>query len=190
VLDGKLIRRNALPDYPDAILYKICPEGIKLNGHTYAGAIYFYSSKHSALPDPYAKDPTAPCYLTKFDTSKISVFNATEIMPKPYGGETTYLKNLALSMGVLPQKARSHLTSDSITVRFILTASAMLTGLESIVPSKPEHAQILEAIKRNSCLWSAGKQSGIPRITKRKMTILYSVDQNGNIRSLDTLEYR
>ncbi|MEC3880827.1 hypothetical protein, partial [Parapedobacter sp. 10938] len=112
-------------------------------------------------------------------------------LPKPYGGEETYLKKISTTMGLPDEKPTKHMASDSIAVQFFLTRNAMLAELESTSPDKPGHARILHAIKRNSCLWSAGIQSGrLVPATRRKMTVFYSRDQNGDIRSLDSLEYR
>jgi hypothetical protein len=89
------------------------------------------------------------------------------------------------------EKNATHLLSESITVQFFVTQYGLLTGLTSVSTDKPEYAEILRAINRNACLWSAGIHNGrfVPAV-KRKMTIFYSKDQEGNIQSLDSLAYR
>jgi len=154
-------------------------------------AKWFESEKaQSIFEDPLAVDINIPCYLAGLDTSTMDIFNSVELPSEPYGGKELYLEKLSSIMGLPNQKSAELMISDSITVRFILTKSAMLTRLESIGLDKRGHAQILEAIKRNSCTWSAGIHNGRPQPLRRKMTIFYSKDQNGNIQSLDTLEYQ
>src|SRR5690606_35328837 len=79
VLDGTTISHKDSPEYPDAILYKIFPEGVKLDGHAYAGAIDFSRSKHSLLPDPYANDPA-----WFINGSQVSSFDIRSSRPELY----------------------------------------------------------------------------------------------------------
>lgn len=157
-----------------------------------ASSIWVGSKKaREIFENPLTVDVDCTCYVPGFDTTISGIFGDVEIKPRPYGGEEAYLKKLSATMGLTAEKPAMHRVSDSITVQFLLTRNGLLAGLESTSSDKPGHAQILYAIKRNSCLWSAGIQSGrLVPATRRKMTIFYSKDQNGDIRSLDSLEYR
>jgi hypothetical protein len=145
----------------------------------------------SIFKNPLSVDTDCPCCLADFDTTAHDIFNIVEIMPKPYQGEEYYLQKLSTTMELPIEKNATHLLSESITVQFFVTQYGLLTGLTSVSTDKPEYAEILRAINRNACLWSAGIHNGrfVPAV-KRKMTIFYSKDQEGNIQSLDSLAYR
>jgi len=153
--------------------------------------VNFSSNKARAIFEaPLTVDPDCTCYLDRFDSTSVDIFNAVELMPEPYEGEEAYLKKLSATMGLPAEKPAAPMVSDSITVRFFLTRSAMLAKLESTGSDKPGHAQILYAIKRNSCIWSAGIQGGrLVPATRRKMTINYSRDKKGAIRSLESIKF-
>jgi hypothetical protein len=145
----------------------------------------------SIFKNPLSVDTDCTCCLADFDTTAHDIFNIVEIMPKPYQGEEYYLQKLSTTMELPIEKNATHLLSESITVQFFVTQYGLLTGLTSVSTDKPEYAEILRAINRNACLWSAGIHNGrfVPAV-KRKMTIFYSKDQEGNIQSLDSLAYR
>ena len=139
--------------------------------------------------DPLAIDTACPCYATNIDTVNSDIFEFTELKPEPYQGELVYLKKLADFMGLAPSQTAGPTIPDSTTVQFIVANTGMLTGIAAIGPGKANNDKILGAIKRHSCAWSLGMFSGRPVLTKRKITFFYSRDQDGGIRSLDSLEY-
>ncbi|WP_196937371.1 hypothetical protein [Sphingobacterium pedocola] len=147
---------------------------------------------HKIFEDPLSMDTDCPCYDANYDTVNIDkrAFRSAELMPEPYGGEEAYLKKLSNMMRLPTEKALISPVSDSITVRFIVTRNGMLAGLETTSIEKPAHTAILSAIKRQSCTWSVGITSGRPMRSVRKMTIFYSKDRDGGIKSLDNLEYK
>ncbi|HMR18926.1 MAG TPA: hypothetical protein PKA53_06480 [Sphingobacterium sp.] len=142
---------------------------------------------HSIFENPLMVDTDCTCYLPNFNPDNHDMFTSVEIKATPIGEEESYLKKLSATMRLPAKKSKVSAASDSLTVRFIVTNSAMLGHLEIVGTSKPEHAGILQAIKRNSCVWFPGLQSGRPVFTWRKMTIFYSKDQDGHIQSLDRL---
>lgn len=164
------------------------PYVIQLIDGRYNRANFSGNKARAIFEDPLTVDTDCPCYLANFNSADYDVFNAVELMPKTED-EEAYLKKLSTSLGLSGLKTSTAMESDSITVRFFVTRASMLAELESMGPDKSGHKQILQAIKRSSCLWSAGIQSGRPQVTRRKMTIFYSRDLNGNIRSLDSLAY-
>lgn len=139
---------------------------------------------------PLEIDTACPCCVTNFEMTDPDVFRSTEINPKPYRGEEIYLKKLRKGMKLIAGKPAGVTTSDSITVQFVVTKAGMLAGIESSDSDRPGHENILDVIKRYSCAWSPGIQSGFPRAVRRKMTIVYSRDQSGNIQTLDTLHFK
>jgi len=140
--------------------------------------------------DPRAFDPTGPCYLADFDTTGKVIHHRAKEESKPFEGEATYLKKLSTTMGLPADKPKTATTQDSITIQFIVLGNGKLTGLESVSPKKSGHTGVLHAIKQHSCVWSVAHGDKRPWFFRRKMVIFYSKDTEGNIRSLDTLEYR
>ncbi len=140
--------------------------------------------------DPMTIDPSGPCYLADFDTIGKVIHDRTATEPKPFRGEAAYLKKLSAVMGLPTDKPNTATTRDSVIVQFIVLGNGRLTALESIGAQKPGHANILRAIKQHSCVWSVAWGDRRPLLFRRKMTIFYNRDKKGNIRSLDTLEYR
>lgn len=139
---------------------------------------------------PMAFDPKAPCYIADFDIVGKDIRNRAEGEPEPSLGEAGYLKKLSANMDLSADQPQAKTTQDSILVQFIVLHNGAITGLESISPKKPAHAKILKAIKQHSCVWSAARENRKTLYFKRKMVIFYSEDKEGNIRSLNSLEYR
>ncbi|MGV3763652.1 hypothetical protein [Parapedobacter sp.] len=139
--------------------------------------------------NPLEIDTACPCYVANFVRNGDDVFQLTELKPEPYGGDALYLEKLSRLLG-LPGKAANPAARDSMRVQFIVTRTGMLAELQAIGSPSPTDGKILQAIKRYSCSWSRGMFSGRPVLTQRNMTIIYSKDPNGNIVSLDDLEYR
>ena len=140
--------------------------------------------------DPNGLDPAGPCYLADFDTVGTTIYHRTKIEPKPFQGEAAYLKKLSTIMGLYTDKPITATTQDSITLQFIVLGNGQLTALEAPIPDKPHHKRILQAIKQHSCVWPVASNGNRPLLFWRKITIFYSRDENGDIRSLDSLEYR
>lgn len=140
--------------------------------------------------DPLAVDTVFPCYLSNFDQAGEAIFTNTEITAQPYRSKVAYLKKLSATMGLPAENSNTAMSSDSITVQFIVLRDGMLAALESTDPNKSSHGDILTAIKKLACAWSPALQSGRPVMFRRKMMIYYSKDKKGNIQSLDNLEYR
>ncbi|HMR18317.1 MAG TPA: hypothetical protein PKA53_03370 [Sphingobacterium sp.] len=140
--------------------------------------------------NPRAFDPAGPCYHIDFDTTGRVIHDRAKVESRPFGGEAVYLKKLSTIMGLSTDKTNTATTRDSITVQFIVLGNGSLTGLESISPRKPAHDRILQAIKQHSCVWSVAQGDKQPWFFRRKMVIFYRQDKNGNMQSLDKLEYR
>ncbi len=140
--------------------------------------------------DPFAIDPSGPCYLADFDTTGKVIHHRTEAEPKPFTGSAAYLEKLSALMELPADKPSVKTIPDSITVQFIVLGNGKLTGLESIGPDKPGHKRILNAIKQHSCVWSVATDRRHYLLFKRKMITFYSRDQSGDIQSLDALEYQ
>lgn len=139
---------------------------------------------------PMAFDPTAPCYIADFDLVGKDIRFRAQGEPEPSLGQAAYLKKLSAHMGLPADKSRTKTTQDSILFHFTVLHNGAITGLESISAHKPVHTNILHAIKQHSCVWSAAWENKKTLFFKRKMVIFYSKDKEGNIRSLDHLEYR
>jgi len=140
--------------------------------------------------NPRAFDLSGPCYYEDFDTRNKEIHHRAKEEPKPFQGEAAYLKKLSTIMGLPTDNTNTATTLDSITVQFIVLGNGQLTGVESMSPQKPGHVNILQAIKQHSCVWSVARDNRRPLLFRRKITFFYSRDKKGNIRSLDTLEYR
>ncbi|MEC3881408.1 hypothetical protein [Parapedobacter sp. 10938] len=144
-------------------------------------------------PPSLPVDTVAPCYVADFDLAGHTVFTSTEVKPQPCRGlgcEETYLKNLSAVMGLPADALNASTTPDSIIVQFIVLRKGRMTALECTDLNKPGHQDILQAIKRLACVWVPGVTGGRPLHTACKIKIDYSKGQNGEIRSLDALEYR
>ncbi|MEC3882089.1 hypothetical protein, partial [Parapedobacter sp. 10938] len=163
------------------------------DGYWSGGDISKWDSQIKAkaiFEDPLSMDTAYPCYVANLDRNGDNVFQLTELKPEPYGGETLYLEKLSGLLGLSVDKTADPVVRDSVRIQFIVTRTGMLAELQMIDPPTSNGAGILQAIKRLSCVWSRGMFSGRPVLTQRKMTIMYSKDPNGNIVSLDDLEYR
>jgi hypothetical protein len=140
--------------------------------------------------DLLAIDTVFPCYVPDFDVQEDGIFNYVEVEPRPKNGVDFYLKKLSSTMGLPAVKPSTATQADSITVQFIVLKDGMIANLKSVVPDKPGHGNMLNAIKKNACLWLPSVQGGRPVLFRRKMVIFYSKDQKGNIQSIDGLKYR
>lgn len=140
--------------------------------------------------EPLAVDTVFPCYVPDYDLQGNSFFTRHEIESKPYKGLDFYLKKLSSTMELPSVKPFKAIQSDSITVQFVVLKDGMITNLKSVQPHKPGHVAILNAIKKNACVWSPAIMGSRPITSFKKMVIFYSEDKKGNIRSLDRLEYR
>src|SRR5690606_676356 len=121
--------------------------------------------------------------------SRKSIFTNVEVNPRPYGGEKNYLKKLSDAMGLPAEKPTEPTIRDSILVQSIVIRDGTLAELQTPDTNKPEHKQILKAIKKHSCLWLPAIQGGRPVMLKQKITIFYRRNQAGNIQSLTGIQY-
>ncbi|WP_400260773.1 hypothetical protein ACFX5U_11655 [Sphingobacterium sp. SG20118] len=144
----------------------------------------------SFFEEPLAIDTLFPCYVPDFDKQDYSTFTHSEIDAKPYKGLNFYLNKLASTMGLPAVKPSTATQTDSITVQFLVLKDGMIANLKSLEPGKPGHVAILNAIKKNACVWSPAIMGSRPILFRRKMIIFYSKDKKGNIQSLDGLEFR
>ncbi|MHC8947949.1 energy transducer TonB [Sphingobacterium hungaricum] len=140
--------------------------------------------------EPLQIDTVFPCYLTDLKLEDYAIFTRAEINPEPQGGMQVYLNNLSQNMGFPADKPSTANISDSITVQFIVHKDGMLSNLESKDVAKPSHNELLRAIKKHACVWRPAVMSGRPVYIWRKMTIYYNKDENGNMQSLDSYEFR
>jgi hypothetical protein len=140
--------------------------------------------------DPIGLDPAGPCYLTDFDTVGTVIHHRTKVEPKPFQGETAYLKKLSTVIGLSAGTPDEATVLDSITVQFIVLGNGQLTALGATTVDKPGHKRILQAIKQHPCVWPVASNGDRPLLFWRKMTIFYYRNQHGDILSLDSLEYR
>lgn len=138
---------------------------------------------------PRSIDPKCPCYLNKYDITSITIAEATELRPEPYGGNKSYLNKLSLALDLSKTKNDIPTESDSLSVSFLVTKTGMIANLESLNPNKPDNEIILNAIKKHSCVWSLARNSGRPMVSRRKMKIIYSKNQQGNIIALTSLKF-
>lgn len=155
--------------------------------------MYKWSSSKTRLifEDPLAVDTIFPCYVKNIDLSGSAVFTRTEVMAEPYQGMVTYLKKLSVAMGLpATEKPQGTAIVDSITVKFMVLESGMLAALESPDHAKPGNQALLNAIKKLACVWMPALQGSRPVKSFRKMAIFYTKNKEGNIQSLDRLEYR
>lgn len=162
------------------------------NGYKWGARMYKWRGPEKAqtiFKDPLAVDTACPCYLTNFDKMGQTISHSAELRPEPYGGEEVYLKKLSDIMSLPAEKPTAPMVSDSLTVQFIVTRTGMLVGLESNDSDKLGHLAIIDAIKQHSCTWSIA-QNAFPFPFRRKMTIVYSKVQSGNIQSLDALKFK
>lgn len=139
---------------------------------------------------PLAVDTVFPCYVPDYDMEGIRFFTRHEIEAEPYKGLDFYLKKLSSTLGLPAVKPGTAIQSDSITVQFAVLKDGMITALSSVESDKPGHGDILSAIKKNACVWSPAIMGGRPVFCHKKMVIFYSIDNKGNIQSLDRVEYR
>lgn len=153
---------------------------------------YKWSKSKAALffEKPLALDTVFPCYVSDFDLQEYSIFTHAQIDPMVYNGLDFYLKKLSSTMELLAVKSSTATQTDSITVQFIVMKNGMITALSSVESDKPGHGDILSAIKKNACVWSPAIMGGRPVFCHKKMAIFYSIDNKGNIQSLDRVEYR
>lgn len=153
---------------------------------------YKWSKSKAALffEEPLALDTVFPCYVSDYDMQEYSIFTHAEIDPMVYNGLNFYLKKLSSTMELLEVKPSTATQPDSITVQFIVMKNGMITALSSVESDKPGHGDILSAIKKNACVWSPAIMGGRPVFCHKKMVIFYSIDNKGNIQSLDRVEYR
>lgn len=140
---------------------------------------------------PLIIDSISPCYVLDIDPEEEEgVFTITTIPPAPNKGIRVYLEQLATTMGLHAIKPNIVLKSDSISVQFLIFKNGWIAALTSTEPNTPGHEVILHAIKQNACSWRPALQAGRPVVYLQKMVIYYSKDENGNILSLDNLNYR
>lgn len=150
-----------------------------------------YGSSNKAITifnDPLMVDAECTCYLSNFNKDSVDIFESVELMPRPYDGEENYLNKLATTLELSTEKTSA--VQDSISIRFLVSKLGLLSNLESHSPNTTSNASILRSIKKNSCLWTPGVQSGRFVYTSRQMKIFYSKDEKGNIYSLDKIEYK
>lgn len=142
--------------------------------------------------DPSQIDVACPCYLTNFDTEGRSIHygHNTELKPAPLYGTNSYLRRLSETLALPGAKTEVPSLPHLIDVEFIVTRAGMLADLKTTSPDSPGDERILQAVKRHSCEWSVALMGGRPLIYRHKMTIYYTVDQKGNILSLDSLKFR
>ncbi|TJZ50056.1 hypothetical protein FAZ15_21800 [Sphingobacterium olei] len=200
VLDGKIIGHSDIVGHVGAIPYKIFPNAVIIEKREYHGVLYLSTSGYNTPPLQYAGDSGSDepvtlgqdclCYIADFDTTSKAIAYATELKPQPYEGEIAYLEKLSQIIGLSAENTVQSTFRDSISVQFIVTKTGMLALLEPIGSQKPEHENLLQAIKRHSCTWSLAMNSGRTLLFRRKMTIFYTKDKNGNIQSLDSLAYK
>ena len=140
--------------------------------------------------EPLAVDTVFPCYVPDYDMEGIRFFTRHEIEAEPYKGLDFYLKKLSSTLGLPSVKPGTAIQSDSITVQFAVLKDGMITNLKSVQPYKPGHTGILKAIKKNACVWSPAIMGSRQISSLKKLVIFYSIDNKGNIQSLDRVEYR
>ena len=143
--------------------------------------------------NPSQLDGTCPCCLADNYTKRQSnhaYIGPAEINPVPFQGTDSYLKRLSETLVLPGRKGVVPSMTDSVGVEFIVTRTGMLKGFKTIRPGAPDHERILQAIKRHSCEWSTAMYSGRAVNFRRQMTIYYTVDQKGDIVSLDDLKFR
>lgn len=143
--------------------------------------------------NPSQLDGTCPCCLADNYTKRQSnhaYIGPAEINPVPFLGTDSYLKRLSETLVLPGRKGVVPSMTDSVGVEFIVTRTGMLTGFKTIGPGAPDHERILQAIKRHSCEWSTAMYSGRAVNFRRQMTVYYTVDQKGDIVSLDDLKFR
>lgn len=143
------------------------------------------------LENPSILDIASPCYLTNPDTTDVYIrTGGTEVEPLPKEGVHRYLQRLSETLRLPGNKDGEPSLTDSVGIEFIVTRSGMLTALKATGPGRPELKPILYAIKQRSCDWSFAAFSGRGVFFRRKITIHYTLNEKGNILSLDNLTFR